>query len=86
MLFLEMILGLIFLIGTTYVVVQVMMWVDEFRAWRRRRIEAAVDRKQAELRATILPLTNHLDLGAHEARKALIRESFLASGMVPPRD
>lgn len=61
--------------------------VDWWRDRRRRRIariEAELDRQQAELRATILHLANQLGADAHEARKALIRESFLASGKVPP--
>ena len=61
--------------------------VDWWRDRRRRRIariEAELDRQQAELRATILHLANQLGADAHEDRKALIRESFLASGQVPP--
>lgn len=61
--------------------------VDWWRDRRRRRIariEAELDRQQAELRATILHLADQLGADAHEARKALIRESFLASGKVPP--
>ncbi len=63
--------------------------VDWWRDRRRRRIariEAELDRQQAELRATILHLANQLGADAHEARKALIRESFLASGKVPPSE
>lgn len=63
--------------------------VDWWRDRRRRRIariEAELDRQQAELRATILHLADQLGADAHEARKALIRESFLASGRVPPPD
>ena len=47
---------------------------------RRAHIERELDRTQAELRATILDLASQLGADAHEARKALIRESFLASG------
>jgi hypothetical protein len=53
------------------------------RVRRRARIEAELDRTQAELRATILQLASVLGADAHEARKALIRESFLASGKTP---
>jgi uncharacterized membrane protein YbhN (UPF0104 family) len=63
--------------------------VDWWRDRRQRRIartEAELDRQQAELRATILNLANQLGADAHEARKALIRESFLASGRVPPTE
>jgi len=50
---------------------------------RRRRAERELDRTQAQLRATILTLASELGADAHEARKALIRESFLASGQTP---
>lgn len=56
---------------------------DQFGARRRARLEAELDRKQDELRATILSLAEAIGMEAHEARKALIRESFLASGRVP---
>ncbi|MFM9877414.1 MAG: hypothetical protein ACKVOG_06140 [Rhodoglobus sp.] len=59
-------------------------WLRDRRAHRIARIEAELDRKQMELRATILELAGQLGGDAHEARKALIRESFLASGKVPP--
>lgn len=59
-------------------------WWRDRRQRRITRIEAELDRQQAELRATILHLANQLGADAHEARKALIRESFLASGKVPP--
>lgn len=61
-------------------------WLRDRRARRIERIEAELDRKQMELRATILQLAGQLGGDAHEARKALIRESFLASGKVPPTD
>ncbi len=59
-------------------------WWRDRRQRRIARIEAELDRQQAELRATIPHLANQLGADAHEARKALIRESFLASGRVPP--
>lgn len=59
-------------------------WLRDRRARRIARIEAELDRKQMELRTTILQLAGQLGGDAHEARKALIRESFLASGKVPP--
>ena len=52
---------------------------------KRAAIEAELDRKQAELRGTILSLADTLGMEAHEARKALIRESYRASGVVPAR-
>jgi uncharacterized protein YdiU (UPF0061 family) len=46
---------------------------------RRARLEAELDRTQAQLRATILNLASQLGTDAHEARKTLIRESFIAA-------
>ncbi len=60
--------------------------VTERQATKRSRIEAELDRQQAELRSTILNLASQLGAEAHEARKALIRESFLASQQGVPRD
>lgn len=63
-----------------------MTLVDLFKSRRTRRvarIEADLDRTQAELRQTILRLAEELGADAHEARKALIRESFLATGSMP---
>lgn len=51
---------------------------------RRARIEAELDQKQEELRRTILQLATAIGMESHEARRALIRESFLASGRIPP--
>lgn len=56
---------------------------NSFGERRRARIEAELDRKQEELRRTVLQLADALGMEAHEARKALIRESFLASGRTP---
>ncbi len=58
-------------------------WLTALRERRRARIERELDRKQAELRATILRPASELGADAHEARKALIRESYLTSGRVP---
>lgn len=58
-------------------------WLSTLRERKRARIERELDRKQAEVRATIFTLAEHLNMDAHEARKALIRESYLASGRVP---
>lgn len=57
--------------------------VAELRPRRAARIEAELDRKQEELRSTILNLAEALGADAHEARKSLIRESYLASGAAP---
>lgn len=49
---------------------------------RQARIEAELDRKEEQLRATVLKLAEALSAEAHEARRRLIRESFMASGDV----
>lgn len=59
---------------------------EKRRLIRVNRAEAELDRTQEQLRSTMLQLADALGHEAHEARKALIRESFLASGQVPPRD
>lgn len=56
---------------------------QRLRERRRARVERELDRTQAELRATILRLASELGADAHEARKALIRESYLAAGRAP---
>ena len=58
-------------------------WVRQRRDRKRARIEAELDRTQAELRQTIFQLASALNGDALEARKALIRESYLARGEVP---
>jgi hypothetical protein len=50
---------------------------------KRQQAERELDRTQAELRATILTLASELGADALEARKALIRESYLATGRTP---
>jgi hypothetical protein len=72
-------------------VIELTIWIvtkiRNLQAAKQSRIEAKLDRQQAELRATILNLASQLGADAHEARKALIRESFLASrgDYLPPR-
>lgn len=61
-----------------------MQWITHRRQARAARAEAELDRTQDELRATVLRLAAALGMEAHEARKALIRESYLVSGRVPP--
>jgi hypothetical protein len=58
-------------------------WIAAARQRKRARVERELNRTQAELRATILFLAGELGADAHEARKALIRESYLASGRTP---
>ncbi|MBF4561184.1 hypothetical protein ITJ43_03460 [Microbacterium sp. VKM Ac-2870] len=69
--------------GVSYVGRWVMNLYERHRARKRAAIEAELDRTQAELRGTILSLADALGMEAHEARKALIRESYLASGRAP---
>lgn len=57
--------------------------IERRRDAKRARIEAELDRTQAQLRATILQLAAELGGDAHEARKAMIRESYLHRGELP---
>ncbi|WP_448810387.1 hypothetical protein [Agromyces bauzanensis] len=87
-----MLLGLLALLGLPFLAIFALLeaaeepwrrfleWIKARRDRRVDRVEAELDRKQDELRATILHLANALGAEAHEARKALIRESYLASG------
>ncbi len=59
-------------------------WLKELRDRRRSRIERELDVAQERMRAAIFQLASELGADAFEARKALIRESFLASGRRPP--
>lgn len=63
-----------------------MGWLAGRRQHRIARIEAELDRDAEQLRTTILSLAAQLGGDAHEARKALIRESYLASGKAPESD
>jgi len=58
-------------------------WASRRRGRRVTTLEAEFDKTQAELRAAALSLAEQLNGNAHEARKALIRESFLARGEIP---
>jgi hypothetical protein len=69
--------------GVIGVTIWIVNKVRDHRATKRSRIEAELDRQQAELHATILNLASQLGVEAHEARKALIRESYLACGKTP---
>jgi len=61
-------------------IVRVARWLWTRRDRRRAAIERELNRKQLEIRATILRLATELGGDHHEARKALIRASYLASG------
>jgi hypothetical protein len=69
--------------GVLYGIGALMYWiatqVRQYRQRRRDRIEAELDRAEAELKATLYELASQLSQNAHEARKALIRESFLTA-------
>lgn len=60
-----------------------MQSIRNHRYVRTQRAEVELDRQQEELRRTILQLADALGMESHEARKALIRESYRASGQVP---
>lgn len=60
-----------------------MQSIRNHRYIRTQRAEIELDRQQEELRRTILQLADALGMESHEARKALIRESYRASGQVP---
>ncbi|WP_146083730.1 hypothetical protein [Rathayibacter sp. AY1C6] len=62
-----------------------MDWIKACRYRRIDRVEAELDREQDEMRATMLHLADALGADAHEARKALIRESYLATGRMPEK-
>lgn len=64
---------------------RLMDWIKARRDRHIDRIEAELDRKQDEMRATILHLADALGADAHEARKALIRESYFATGRMPDK-
>lgn len=62
-----------------------MNWLTRRREARTTHTRAELDRTQDELRRTILRLADALGVEAHEARKALIRESYRATGRTPDR-
>lgn len=66
-------------------VVAIVDWLKALRDRRRTRIERELDVAQERMRATIFQLASELGADAHEARRALIRESYLASGQLPPK-
>lgn len=73
--------GIAWLIGAG--VMWIVDWLSTLRERKRAKAERELDRKQAQVRATIFTIAEHLNMDAHEARKALIRESYLASGRLP---
>ena len=73
-------------IGIVMAIVELSDWFADHRRAKVTKIEAELDQAQDQMRATILALAGQLGADAHEARKALIRESFLTSGQVPTRE
>lgn len=61
-------------------------WIAERPQRRRARIEAELDRKEAEMRQTVLRLANDISSAGLDARRRMIQESYLASGEVVQRD
>lgn len=74
------------LLAAALVAVLIVGAVADWRDARAARIEAELDRAEREMRVRILTLASQLSAEAHDARKALIRESFLAGqSPVDPR-
>ncbi len=75
--------------GVIYGIGALTMWtanlIKHHRQRRRDRIDADLDRAEAEMKATLYELASQLDQNAHEARKALLHESFLASRRTPTK-
>jgi sirohydrochlorin ferrochelatase len=85
-------LGAVLLLGpmlafnaVSYGVYGVAEGVSRLRSRKRARIEAELDRTSHELRATMYALAKELSDAGHDARKEMIRQSFLASGKVLPQ-
>ncbi len=58
-------------------------WLAERPKRRRARIEAELDRTEAQLRTTVLQLATELSNAGLDARKEMIRQSYLAYGQPP---
>lgn len=59
-------------------------WFARRRQARIGAIEAELDRKQEQLRRTILSLADQLAAERDEVSRELARQAFLASGKTPP--
>ena len=53
--------------------------IADWRESRAERAEEELDKAERELRLRIVTLASQLSAEAHDARKALIRESFLSA-------
>lgn len=61
-------------------------WVEQRQRARRAEIERALDRKQAELRRTVLALADALAqerLAALQTSEQMVARSYLTTGRVP---
>ncbi|MDQ1175020.1 F0F1-type ATP synthase membrane subunit b/b' [Microbacterium testaceum] len=61
-------------------------WIDDHRRERRAEIERTLDRKQAELRATVLALAQALAderIAADHTSEQMVARAYLSSGRVP---
>ena len=79
----ELAIAAVVILAGLWALIELVAWISvslRNRGIRRRaRAEAELNRKQEELRATILNLASQLSADALEARKALIHESFIAA-------
>ncbi len=57
--------------------------VERWKARRRSRVEADLDRQQQELRQTILRIAEELANERNEASREMLRAAFLADGQAP---
>lgn len=74
------------LYGGLLVYCYVANWIDDRRHERRAEIERTLDRKQAELRATVLALAQALAderIAADHTSEQMVARAYLASGRVP---
>lgn len=63
-------------------------WIQDYRLERQRRIDARLDAKAEQLRATIFRLAEALaedHAAATQARRNLIRSRYLNTGELPPQ-
>ncbi|MEV7828369.1 hypothetical protein [Microbacterium enclense] len=61
-------------------------WVEQQERERRAEMERALDRKQAELRRTVLALADALAeerLAAVDASKQMVARAYISTGRVP---
>lgn len=66
--------------------VAVARYLEEQRRARIAQIEAELDEKARALRERMFEIASALHREGHDARKAMIRASFIASGKLPDED